>query len=112
MSEINTAKHRTNQIESSNSLTRFLPNLDEVMFKIKNPLKNQGFNWCRQRDSNSRPTDYKSSKLLIPHNINLLFLNKKSLAGKGFKQFFKILNTFKLRVGIASCMYFTHSALT
>nr|DAR39290.1 MAG TPA: hypothetical protein [Caudoviricetes sp.] len=61
---------------------------------------------------NPRPTDYKSSKLLIPHNINLLFLNKKSLAGKGFKQFFKILNTFKLRVGIASCMYFTHSALT
>nr|DAM16951.1 MAG TPA: hypothetical protein [Caudoviricetes sp.] len=41
-----------------------------------------------------------------------MFLNKKSLAGKGFKQFSQILNTFKLRVGIANCMCFTHSALT
>lgn len=100
---------------SSGVFYRFAPAWVQVpkIYTIKKNLRiRRFFLWCRLRDLNPRPTDYKSSKLLIPHNINLLFLNKKSLAGKGFKQFFKILNTFKLRVGIASCMYFTHSALT
>ena len=58
--------------ESANLLTHFVDKQAEDEFT----LKWQGlFLWCRQRDSNSRPDDYKSTALpteLCRHDENLI----------------------------------------